>query len=297
MLPSNLGKKSAKLIDGKALADKILLDLRNKIVKLPKPPGLGVVLIGDDPASALYVSSKKKACLKVGINFYDYVCGGQDHANDTEADVVKIIEYLNNNTDVDAIIVQLPMPENFNRQKIIDALAIAKDVDGLHSQNRQDFTQGSRAMTPPLVRAVMEAINSTGENLEQKKVVIVAKSPTFAQPIAEELQHKGLTVTTVAPGKQMAEIVKTADLLISVIGKPGLITADMIKPNAMVIDIGTTLVGEKTWAGDVDPAAANVASWLTPVPGGIGPLTVAMLLRNTYDLAVKKQKSQMASGE
>lgn len=280
----------AKMIDGRILAEEILKDLVKKVTKLKRRPGLGAVLVGDDPASHNYVNAKKKACLKIGMNFYDYLCGGKDHPTDTQQDIIKVVQYLNNDPNVDGIIVQLPMPQNFDAHKIIAAIDPKKDVDGFLPQNQQDYLIGSRVITPPLIRAVNAAIESTGVDLKGKKAVVISKNPIFSDPMKEELESQGLVdVKTIKPEGDFTEVTKQADLLITIIGQPHIIKKEMVKPGAIIIDIGTTLNNENKWSGDVDPTVDSVAAWRTPVPGGIGPLTVAMLLKNTYEIAEKNQ--------
>ena len=279
---------SAKIIDGKKLSEKILLDLRNKIKDLEDHPGLAAILVGDDPASRLYVENKKKACLKVGIDFYDYFCGGEDHPNDTEENIIQVIEYLNQDDRVNGIIIQLPLPKKYNTQKIIDALDPKKDVDGFHPQNKKEFTSGKFIITPPLIMAVNKALKSTGEDLKNKKAVIVSKSPIFADPMKEDLKRQGLQVEVVKPENDFNKITKKADVLIVIVGQSHLIKKNMVKKGAIVIDIGTTMTTDKKILGDVDPEVTEIASHITPVPGGIGPLTVAMLLQGTYDLFKNK---------
>lgn len=281
---------SAKIINGKKLSEAILLELRKKIVTMQRPPGLGAVLVGDDPASHLYVSTKKKACIKVGIEFHDYFCGGKDRPNETTADVIKIIEYLNNNESVDGVIVQLPLPQNFDTKILIDKINPAKDVDGFLAQNNKDTLKGNTVITPPLIQAVNHAIQSTGESLDGKTAIIVSKSPIFSDPMKIDLESQGLKVKAITPDAGFEKETAKADVLVTIVGKPHFIKPQAIKPDAIVIDIGTTLVGDKKWAGDVDPAVKKVAGYVTPVPGGIGPLTVAMLLKNTVELAIKNQK-------
>jgi len=280
-----MAKKTAQIIKGKILAEKILTVLKHQIRQMKRPPGLAAVLVGDDPASHLYVSTKKKACQKVGIDFRDYLCGGKDNPNETTEDVIKVIDYLNNDDSLDGIIVQLPLPEGFDTKTLINKIAPTKDVDGFLSQNKKT------AVISPLIQAVNAAIASTGKNLSGKTAVIVAKSPIFARPMEKGLKKQGLKVETIKPDKNLSSQTKKADVLITIVGQPHLITKDMVKEGAIVIDIGTTLVGEKKWLGDVDPAVVEVAGWLTPVPGGIGPLTVAMLLKNTVDLAIGNQRT------
>lgn len=280
---------SAKIIDGKKLSEKILLDLRKKIVTMKRPPGLGAILVGDDPASHLYVSTKKKACIKVGIDFHDYLCGSQGHPSETTKDVIKVIDYLNNDDSVDGVIIQLPLPENFDTKALIDKINPAKDVDGFLSQDPKDVLDEKIVITPPLINAVNHALESTKVDLNNKPAVIISNSPIFSDPMKKALEDKGLKVKTIGPDQGFEKITTSADVLITIVGKPHFIKASAIKKDAIVIDIGTTLVGEKKWAGDVDPEVKKIAGYITPVPGGIGPLTVAMLLKNTYDLAIKNQ--------
>lgn len=280
--------KNDNIINGKQLAEDVLADLHQEVSNMENRPGLAAIMIGDDPASKLYVNNKKKACEKVGINFYDYYIGGEAHPNDTEKEVIAAIEHLNKDPQVDAIIVQLPAPDGFDSRKIISAIDPKKDVDGLHQENIEAFTDGTHTITPPLVNAVKEAMRSTEENFEGKKAVLVANTAVFAQPIAEELEREKLTVSTTTPDK--LEAVGDADVLVTVVGKPSLITQNMVKDGVTIIDIGTTMNDQGKVVGDVQPDVAEVADHFTPVPGGIGPLTVAMLLRGTYELAKKNGK-------
>ncbi|MFA5021120.1 MAG: bifunctional 5,10-methylenetetrahydrofolate dehydrogenase/5,10-methenyltetrahydrofolate cyclohydrolase [Patescibacteria group bacterium] len=273
-----------KLIDGKTLAQNILLDLKIKITKLNRPPGLATILIGDDPASQLYVKTKKKTCLKIGIEFHDYLCGGRLCPDITQNEILEMIDWLNHDSTVDGIIVQLPLPKKFNAQKIIDRIDPKKDVDGFHPKNKLKLIE------PPLVGAIKLALQSTGEKLSGKKTVVISKNPIFSAPLIKSLAAAGLKLKTVEPDdKNLKAITKAADVLITVVGQKSLVKKSMIKDDVIIIDAGSTLIGENQWAGDVDPAVKKIASWFTPVPGGIGPLTVAMLLKNTYELAKHNQ--------
>lgn len=283
-----MAEKMARKIDGKKLAEEILLDLYKKVRKMVPRPGLAAILIGDDPASKLYVANKKKACIKVGINFYDYYCAGKDHPADTEKDILDAINFLNKDPQVNGIIVQLPVPKKFNTEKIINSIDPQKDVDGFHPQNKKKFLGEKYIITPPLIQAVNQALCATKQNLKNKQAVIVAKGPIFSEPMRKDLKQQGLKVKIVKPDQNLSSQTKKADILIVVVGQKHLIKKEMVKEGAIVIDIGTNLVDEKTWAGDVDPEAAEVAAWLTPVPGGIGPLTVAMLLKSCYELSISK---------
>jgi methylenetetrahydrofolate dehydrogenase (NADP+)/methenyltetrahydrofolate cyclohydrolase len=279
----------AKLINGKELAEAILLDLRQKILSLDRAPGLAVVLVGEDEASKLYVRNKKRACLKVGITFHDYLCGGSCLPNITETEILKTIDFLNQDPEIDGIIVQLPLPEKFDTSKIINRISPDKDVDGFTEINKKKFLAGNEVIVSPLMLAINEAIASTGEDLKGKSAVIVSNNQAYAQTRKKDLEDLGLKVEIIPARGPVGEKTRTADVLVVIVGQSNYIKKDMIKPGAIVIDVGTNLVGENKWTGDVDPEAAEVAAYLTPVPGGVGPLTVAMLLQNVYGLAVKNQ--------
>ncbi|OGY45167.1 MAG: hypothetical protein A3A24_03300 [Candidatus Buchananbacteria bacterium RIFCSPLOWO2_01_FULL_46_12] len=277
---------TAQIIDGKLLAEKIILELKAKVSHLAKAPGLATVLIGDNAASTLFVKNKKKACLKVGITFHEYLCGKKDfYPQITQAEILKMIDWLNKDEEIDGIIVQLPLPKKFNTQKIINRIDPKKDVDGFHPDNAEPNS--------PLIGAIRLALMFPQKNLKDNKTIIVSKNPIFSSPLAQALKKDGLDVTIIKPDdKELTEKLKTADIVISVAGKKYLIKKSMIKKDAIVIDAGTNLMDKNHWVGDVDPSVSQVASYLTPVPGGIGPLTVVMLLKNTYDLAQKNQKNR-----
>ena len=277
-------KKTAKIIDGKKIADKILWELKGKIARLNRPPGLAVILVGDDPASRLYVNNKKKAADKIGVKFCEYLCGNKFYSNITEKKILEMIEFLNHDSEIDAIIVQLPLPQKFNTEKIINQIKNEKDVD-VFKNKKAELIQDKTIISPPLVQAVDEALKSTGQNLKAKKAVIVAKNPIFSRPMKKNLEIKDVQVEIIKPNKKMAAKTKMADILIVIVGQKNLIKKTMVKPGAIVVDIGTNLMAKNKWVGDVDSKVREIASWLTPVPGGIGPLTVAMLLKNTYQLA------------
>ena len=285
-----MAKKSAQLIDGKALAEKILLGLKGKISRLDQPPGLAAILIGDDPASQLYVKNKKKAAQKVGIIFHNYFCGNKLCPDVTEEEILATIDFLNNDPQIDGIIVQLPIPKKFNAEIIINRISPKKDVDCLQ-HNKKDDSCELPAIVSPLIQAIKTAITSTGENLAGKKAAIVAKNPDFSEARKETLTGLGLQVKIVKPDEDMGKQIKEADVMVVILGQKNLIKKSMVKPDAIVIDVGTNLAGKNKFIGDVDPKVAEVAGWLTPVPGGIGPLTVAFLLKNTYELAKKNQET------
>lgn len=278
-------EKTAQLINGKILANEILLDLKSKIAQLNRPPGLAVVLIGDDEASLLYINNKKKAAQKIGIEFHNYLCGEKCYPNITEKEILEMIDFLNNDSTIDGIIIQLPIPKKFNTKKIIEKVDPKKDVDGFHPKNS--------SIVSPLIQAVNISIASTKKNLENKNAVIVAKNPIFSEGLKTNLEKQGLKTKIVKPDENVETETKKADVLIVILGQKHFIKKSMVKPDAIVVDIGTNLISslnsardkKNKWTGDVDPKVAEVASWLTPVPGGIGPLTVACLLKNTFEVA------------
>ena len=279
-----------KIIDGKKIAEKITTELKGDIAKLNRPPGLAVVLIGDDPASQLYVKTKKKAAGKIGINFSDYLCDSEKcHLGNKEVDILQMIDFLNKDSEIDGIIIQLPLPDKFNTEKIIEAIDPKKDVDGFHPANRKQFLNNQSEITPPLIGTIIETLNYTKEDLKGKNTVIVSKNSIFSNPLEHALKKIGLNTQIVNPtDKNLTAKTKLADVLIVIVGKKNFIKKTMVKSDAIVIDVGTNLIGPKKWAGDVDPKVAQVAKWLTPVPGGIGPITVAMLLKNVYKIAKNK---------
>jgi len=306
----------AKLIDGKKIAEEILLDLKKKISALPRPPGLAVILIGNNPASHLYVRNKKRACEKIGIVFHDYLCRGGVCPNTSEEKVLEMIDFLNNDQSIDGIIVQLPIPKKFDTAKIINAVLPEKDVDGFHPVNKEKFLNNQPGIISPLVQAINAAIQSTGRDLTGKNAVIIANNELYSQTRKKDLGNLGLKVKIITPSDNLEAETKKADVLVAILGRPNLIKKSMVKPGAIVIDVGTNLIdrnkprafsdslinanenqGEKMrgkWAGDVDPEVAEAADYLTPVPGGIGPLTVAMLLKNVCELAERNQNNNKA---
>jgi methylenetetrahydrofolate dehydrogenase (NADP+)/methenyltetrahydrofolate cyclohydrolase len=285
-------KKTAQLIDGRALADQVLFDLRKKIELLPRRPGLAAVLVGDDPASASYVRNKKNACHKIGITFHDYRCGTDAAFPDiTQEGILEVIDFLNADPTIDGIILQLPLPKRFDTAAIINRIDPKKDVDGFIANKQALLSDDEFVVTPPLIDAIWEALRATGEPMAGKTGVIVSKNPIFSTPLAQALNARGLATTVCTPDDPtLTEQTTAADVLIVVLGRKYFITKSMVKDDAIVIDVGSNLVGENEWVGDVDPSVKTVASWVTPVPGGIGPLTVAMLLKNTYDLAERNQQ-------
>lgn len=275
---------TAKVINGKKIADAIMHSVRQDIAKNKLTPGLAVFLIGDDEASKLYVSLKEKACKKVGIDFQSYICD-----NDmSQADIVASIDFLNKDNHINAILIQLPLPERFNTEEIINRMDTNKDVDGFHPQTLDKFLSGKSDFMPGLSLGIIRLIESTKTELTSKTAAIVANSDIFSKPLMKLLEGKGVKTITVSPDDKDLKEKTKADILIVAVGRPKFITADMIKEGAIVIDVGTTKYGQRV-VGDVDfENVKEKASWITPVPGGVGPMTITMLLSNTVLAAQKK---------
>lgn len=274
---------TAQIISGKAIAENLLNSIKVRIdARLQaskRAPGLAVILIGGDPASSIYVRNKRLACEKVGIRSIAYDLP----ATTTEAELLTLISQLNNDASIDGILVQAPLPPHIKDEHIIEAISPNKDVDGFHPYNigRLAVRQPTlRSCTPFGVIKMLEAINIDLMGLD---AVVVGVSNHVGRPMGLELLLAGCTVTSChRHTKNLGQIVANADLVIAAAGKPGLIKGEWIKQGAIVIDIGINRLADGTIAGDVDFAAAKErAGWITPVPGGVGPMTVATLMENT----------------
>ncbi len=276
----------AKIIDGKAVAEKIMERTARQRAELGFVPGLAAILVGDDPASHLYVGLKEKACARLNIHFEKFILP----AGTAEAAVLKTIDELNRRPDIDAILVQLPLPAPLDEDRIIAAIDPAKDVDGFHPDNVAALLKGQPTILPGLVAGIMELITASTEDLTDEIAVVVGNSRTFFEPLAVVLRHAGLTPQFLTPADaNLAEILKTAKVVIVAVGKARFIKGDMIRKGAVVIDVGTNKVDGKT-VGDVDfDSVKEVAGHVSPVPGGVGPMTVAMLLVNTVALAKRRR--------
>lgn len=274
-----------KLIDGKKIADDLTLKVRTEIEQLGFEPGLAVFLIGEDEASKLYVKLKEKASKEVGIDFHKYLI----KETASEEEVLTAIDFINADDNVHAMLIQLPLPEGFDQQMIIDRMDPEKDVDGFHPQTLQAFLDEKSDFIPGLSLGIIRLIESTGEDLSGKEAVIVANSDVFSKPLIKLLAEKGMEVSTISPDEEDLEaITLDADILITAIGRPNFIKGSMIKDGAILIDVGTTKIGKRV-VGDIDARDLTDRDvWITPVPGGVGPITVAMLLENTVKLAQKQ---------
>jgi methylenetetrahydrofolate dehydrogenase (NADP+)/methenyltetrahydrofolate cyclohydrolase len=277
----------AQLIDGKAIAEDIEKQVRAEVVKLPFTPGLAVFMIGDDEASQVYIKLKEKACKKVGIDFHKYVCSDKTCL----PDVVEAIKFLNKDEHIDAILVQLPLPAGFDEQEVIDTMDPAKDVDGFHPQTLKKFLGGQSDFIPGLSLGIIRLIESTKEKVSGKRALIIANSDIFAAPLKKLLEDRKAEVIVLSPDdKKLAATSQQADIVVIAIGRPNFLKKNMIKPGAILIDVGTTRLDD-VLIGDVDlKDVKDKAGFVTPVPGGVGPVTVAMLLENTVKLAKRHRK-------
>ncbi len=278
---------SAQLIDGKAIAAALREDMKQQVADRIQNgqtvPGLAVIMVGEDPASAVYVKNKRKACEEVGINSFAYDLP----ASTSQQELINLVDELNNNNEVHGILVQLPLPENFDDEVILERIKPKKDVDGFHPYNI-----GRLALRMPVLRSctprgIMIMLEKTVGDVKGMDAVVVGASNHVGRPMGLELLLAGATVTTCHRfTKDTKKHVERADLVIVAVGKPGIVKGEWIKPGAIVVDVGINRMDDGRLIGDVEfDVASKQASWITPVPGGVGPMTVATLLQNTVDAA------------
>jgi methylenetetrahydrofolate dehydrogenase (NADP+) / methenyltetrahydrofolate cyclohydrolase len=280
---------TAQRIDGLALAKTLRTQAAARAATLAqraRPPGLTVVLVGENAASQVYVRNKVKACEEAGIR--SSLIQKPEHLS--EEALLEIISALNADSSVDGILVQLPLPKQINSQRVIEAIAADKDVDGFHVSNAGALMTGAPIFRPCTPYGVMKMLHSINANIWGANAVIVGASNIVGKPMAMMLLAEGATVTLCnSKTKNLEEHTRRADILVAAIGRPKMITADMIKPGAVVIDVGINRLPDGKLVGDVDyEPASQVASAITPVPGGVGPMTIAMLLINTLESAERR---------
>lgn len=269
----------AAIIDGKAVSQKIKEEIRAEIEREQLSVGLAVVIVGNNPASRVYVNNKKKACEICGIRSFEYALPEET----TQEQLLELIDTLNTDEKVNGILVQLPLPQGLDEKKVIERISPLKDVDAFHAENVGKIMIGNYAFLPCTPAGVMELIHSTGTEITGKECVVIGRSNIVGKPMAMLLLHENATVTIChSRTKNLAEVCRRADLLISAVGKADFVTADMIKDGAVVIDVGMNRNAEGKLCGDVRfEEAEKKASFITPVPGGVGPMTIAMLMKNT----------------
>ena len=272
---------SAIIMDGRAVAENLRLSLKSKIENLERKPGLGVIIVGNNPASKIYVKKKQEACAKAGI-FSVKIDLPQSSSEDQ---VVDAIENFNNDKNIDGILLQLPLPEHLNEEKILGKISIDKDVDGFHQINLGKLISGEKRIESCTPKGIMKMLEHYKISLEGKHAVVIGRSRIVGKPISLLLLEKNATVTIChSRTMDLKQYTRNADILIAAIGKPKLIKKEMVKNNAVVIDVGINREGDAV-VGDVDfEEVSQIASYITPVPGGIGPMTIAMLLQNTMEL-------------
>jgi methylenetetrahydrofolate dehydrogenase (NADP+)/methenyltetrahydrofolate cyclohydrolase len=278
---------SARVLNGKELATKIKGELKQTVEDIKKKniyPGLAVVIVGNDPASRVYVNSKKKACEEIGIESFEYAL---DESVD-EAELIDLIKRLNEDKKVSGILVQLPLPKHINEEKIILAIDSSKDVDAFHPENVGRLMTGNPQFLPCTPAGVMELIHESGIEIAGKECVIVGRSNIVGKPQSMLLLAEHGTVTIChSKTKNLEEVIKRADILVAAVGRPEMIKGSSIKPGAVVIDVGINRLENKKLVGDVEyESCSKVASAITPVPGGVGPMTIAMLMKNTVRAAI-----------
>ncbi len=282
---------TARILDGKAIADVLLQDVARQVEDMlargRRPPGLAVILVGDDPASALYVRNKRRACEVAGVRSFSHDLPRQT----SQEALLALIDRLNTDPAVDGILVQAPLPDQIDGETVVERIRPDKDVDGFHPYNI-----GRLAVRMPLLRpctpyGVMQLLAATGEALRGRHAVVVGASNHVGRPMALELLLAGCTVTVCHSATQdLPAHVARADIVVAAVGRAGLVQGEWIKPGAIVIDVGINRLSDGRIVGDVefDQAAAR-ASWITPVPGGVGPMTVATLLANTLAASKRHQ--------
>ncbi len=275
---------AAKLIDGKAISAQIRGDLARKVneIKAQKgiTPGLAVILVGDNPASQTYVRNKHKSCQEIGVYSEVHRLPGDT----AQAEVLALVERLNQDPKIHGILVQLPLPDHIDEQAVIHAIRPEKDVDGFHPVNVGNLVIGDKAFIPCTPHGIIELIERSGYEIKGKHAVVVGRSNIVGKPVAILLLQRHATVTIChSRTRDLPSITRQADILVAAVGRPEMITGDMIKDGAVVIDVGINRVGDRL-VGDVHfESAREKAAAITPVPGGVGPMTITMLLKNTVE--------------
>ncbi len=276
----------AMRIDGKAVSAKVKEEVAAEVEVLKKQgvcPGLAVVIVGDDPASRIYVNNKKKACQATGIYSEEYALP----ATTTQEELLALVETLNEKKDIHGILVQSPLPKGLDEGAVVEAIDPKKDVDAFHAYNVGKIMIGDYHFLPCTPAGIMELLKAYQIEVEGKRCVVIGRSNIVGKPMAMLLLHQNGTVTVChSRTKNLPEVTGQADILVSAVGKAHFVTADMVKPGAVVIDVGMNRDENNKLCGDVDfDAVEPVASYITPVPGGVGPMTIAMLLKNTVTAA------------
>lgn len=276
----------AKIIDGKAVSAAVKARVAEETAALKDQgivPGLAVIIVGDDPASRVYVNNKKKACELVGFKSVEYALP----AETTQEELLTLVKELNERDDIDGILCQLPLPKHLDEKSVIETISVEKDVDAFHASNVGKIMIGDYNFLPCTPAGVMELLHSADVEIQGKNCVVIGRSNIVGKPMAMLLLHENGTVTICHSRTQnLAEVCRNADVLVAAVGKAKFVTADMVKPGAAVIDVGMNRDENGKLCGDVDfESVEKVAGAITPVPGGVGPMTIAMLMQNTLTAA------------
>ena len=274
---------AAKIIDGKAISAAVKEQVRAEIERDKIKAGLAVVIVGDDPASRVYVNNKKKACELCGIQSFEYALP----AETVQEQLLELVDTLNADKNVNGILVQLPLPRHLDEKAVIERISPLKDVDAFHEMNVGKIMIGNYAFLPCTPAGCMELIHSTGVEVAGKECVVIGRSNIVGKPMAMLLLHENGTVTVChSKTKDLAEVCRRADILVAAVGRPNFVTADMVKDGAVVIDVGINRLENGKLCGDVKfNEVSEKAGYITPVPGGVGPMTIAMLMKNTLTAA------------
>ena len=274
---------SAVIMDGKALAEKVKSNLVANLSKSNKQPGLGTILVGDDPGSLAYVEGKHRDCAQIGIKSIKVNLP----ATANTGEVIKAVKDLNQNTECTGFIVQLPLPSGVNSEEVLLAMDPDKDADGLHPVNLGKLVLGAKSLVPCTPKAILALLNEYKIKLSGSKVLIIGRGATVGRPLSILLSQKPINATVTlahSATTNLLELIKEADIVVAALGSAHFIKPEMVKPGAVLIDVGITR-GVTGLLGDIDPAVIKVASYFSPMPGGVGPMTRAMLLSNVIELA------------
>ena len=281
----------ATIIDGKAISAAVRAEVAKEVEELKAKgitPGLAVIIVGDDPASRVYVNNKKKACAEAGIYSEEFALP----ADTTQEELLALVASLNGRSDINGILCQLPLPKGLSDKDVIEAISPIKDVDAFHAQNVGNIMIGDYHFLPCTPAGVMELLHRSGVDVAGKRCVVIGRSNIVGKPMAMLLLHENGTVTVCHSKTQdLAAVCREADVLVAAVGRAKFVTADMVKSGAAVIDVGMNRDENGKLCGDVDyDAVEPIAGYITPVPGGVGPMTIAMLLKNTL-MAAKLQNA------
>lgn len=281
----------AKLIDGKVISAAVKAEVASEVARLKEQgitPGLAVIIVGEDPASKVYVANKEKACEAIGMASFKYAMP----ESTTEAELLELIEKLNNDSSVNGILCQLPLPRHLNEELIINSILPEKDVDAFHPHNVGKIMIGNYDFLPCTPAGIMEMLKYENIDIEGKECVVIGRSNIVGKPMSMLLLHKNGTVTVChSRTKNLKEVCRRADILVAAVGRANFVTADMVKDGAVVIDVGINRLESGKLCGDVNFAEVEPkASYITPVPGGVGPMTIATLMKNTLTAAKKQNK-------